>query len=142
MINTHNWFPILRWVTYSTVRSRQKLTNNYTSYVNEFKSARGMDATAACLTLTDPLRIKPWSQDRWNHGMRLFSKWYSFVKTSSLVFYFLLDQREKVKKRKDDPTVAPTAFLWAAYYPNRYYYEVRHRPLQLLFRGITLILRT
>ena len=56
-------------------------------------------------------------------------------------FFFLLDQREKVEKRKDDPTVAPTAFLWAAYYPNRYYYEVRHRLLQLLFRGKRTLLR-
>ncbi|CAN0378829.1 unnamed protein product, partial [Ascophyllum nodosum] len=32
--------------------------------------------------------------------------------------------REKMNKRKEDPTVAPTSFLWAAYYPNRYYFEV------------------
>lgn len=33
-------------------------------------------------------------------------------------------QREKMSKRKADMTVAPTSFLWNAYYPNRYYYEV------------------
>ena len=74
--------------------------------------------------------------------MRLFSKWYSFVEPLMFILsYVLLDQREKVDKRKDDPTVAPTSFLWAAYYPNRYYYEVRDRPLQLLFRGKRTLLR-
>ena len=28
-----------------------------------------------------------------------------------------------------DQTVAPTSFLWGAYYPNRYYYEVREMQL-------------
>ena len=33
-------------------------------------------------------------------------------------------QREKIKQRSNDVGIAPTSFLWSAYYPNRYYYEV------------------
>ena len=40
------------------------------------------------------------------------------------IFFILAYQQEKMNKRKDDSTVAPTSFLWAAYYPNRYYFEV------------------
>lgn len=29
-----------------------------------------------------------------------------------------------MRQRKHDETVAPTSFLWAAYLPNRYFYEV------------------
>ena len=48
-------------------------------------------------------------------------------RSATSVFFPLspVEQREKAAKRKDDPTVAPTSFLWAAYHPNRYNFEVR-----------------
>lgn len=33
-------------------------------------------------------------------------------------------QDEKMNVRKEDKTITPTAFLWAAYLPSCYYYEV------------------
>ena len=33
-------------------------------------------------------------------------------------------QHEKIEQRRKDPNVTPTSFLWSAYYPNRYYFEV------------------
>ena len=45
------------------------------------------------------------------------------------LLFALVEQQEKEKKRKDDPTIAPTSFLWSPYYPNRYYFEVREREL-------------
>lgn len=38
-----------------------------------------------------------------------------------------------MEKRKNDQTVAPTSFLWAAYLPHRYYYEVWYAPPLSLF---------
>ena len=40
-----------------------------------------------------------------------------------------VEQQEKEKKREDDPTIAPTSFLWSPYYPNRYNFEVRRQEL-------------
>lgn len=42
----------------------------------------------------------------------------------SMLTRVLWRQREKIEQRLRDETVAPTAFLWGAYYPSRYYYEV------------------
>lgn len=33
-------------------------------------------------------------------------------------------QRQKMNQREEDQTINPTSFLWGAYYPDRYYYEV------------------
>ena len=48
--------------------------------------------------------------------------------------FFLFGQREKINQREDDESIAPTSFLWGAYYPNRYYFEVG-----LLSYGLTRI---
>lgn len=34
-------------------------------------------------------------------------------------------QRQKMERREGDPAIAPTYFLWNAFLPNRYYFEVR-----------------
>ena len=44
---------------------------------------------------------------------------------SKRLFLLLLLQQEKINQRTNDESVAPTSFLWSAYYPNRYYFEVR-----------------
>ena len=60
-----------------------------------------------------------------------FARGYHYFTTaptidhSDFICIFFLDQLDKMEKRKDDQTVAPTSFLWAAYMPNRYYFEVR-----------------
>ncbi|CAM9236456.1 unnamed protein product, partial [Sphacelaria rigidula] len=46
------------------------------------------------------------------------------------------DVREKIEKRQSDETVAPTAFLWGAYYPKRYYYEVCECLRRLMLTGL------
>ena len=33
-------------------------------------------------------------------------------------------QNEQINQRRQDRSIAPTSFLWNAYYPNRYYFEV------------------
>ena len=33
-------------------------------------------------------------------------------------------QHEKIEQRGKERNVTPTSFLWSAYYPNRYYFEV------------------
>lgn len=38
-------------------------------------------------------------------------------------------QREKMEKRQTDQSVAPTSFLWLAYVPDRYYFEVSGQSL-------------
>ena len=45
------------------------------------------------------------------------------------LLFALVEQQEKEEKRKDDPTIAPTSFLWSPYYPNRYNFEVRRQEL-------------
>ena len=55
-------------------------------------------------------------------GMTFDLWYYSFTLTRLL---HCLVQLEKMNTRKEDPTVAPTSFLWSAYSPNRYYYEVK-----------------
>ena len=40
---------------------------------------------------------------------------------------FIAKQNEKINQRSRNPSIAPTSFLWNAYYPNRYYYEVKNK---------------
>lgn len=65
------------------------------------------------------------------HGVRVveFISFESLVKWAPRrgtrsVEHDLTQEEEKLKKRKCDETISPTAFLWASYFPNRYYYEV------------------
>lgn len=37
-------------------------------------------------------------------------------------------QQEKINQRASDESVAPTSFLWSAYYPRCYYFEVQSPP--------------
>ncbi|CAM9489387.1 unnamed protein product [Laminaria digitata] len=44
--------------------------------------------------------------------------------------------QEKISQRESDESIAPTAFLWNSYYPNRYYYEVVECMRRLLLTGL------
>ncbi|CAM9776714.1 unnamed protein product, partial [Sphacelaria rigidula] len=48
--------------------------------------------------------------------------------------------REKLEKRVDDQSVAPTSFLWGTYVPNRYYYEICECVRRLLLTGILVFI--
>ncbi|CAM9140361.1 unnamed protein product [Ectocarpus sp. 12 AP-2014] len=47
---------------------------------------------------------------------------------------------EKMNQRRTDRAIAPTSFLWNAYYPNRYYYEVFECMRRLLLTGLLVFL--
>ncbi|CAM9462085.1 unnamed protein product, partial [Ectocarpus sp. 12 AP-2014] len=47
---------------------------------------------------------------------------------------------EKMNQRRTDRAIAPTSFLWNAYYPNRYYYEVFECLRRLLLTGLLVFL--
>lgn len=45
-----------------------------------------------------------------------------------------------MEKRRQDQAIAPTSYLWAAYYPHRYYYEVCECVRRLLLTGLLVFL--
>ncbi|CAN0058299.1 unnamed protein product [Scytosiphon promiscuus] len=47
---------------------------------------------------------------------------------------------EKMNQRRTDQAISPTSFLWNAYYPNRYYYEVFECIRRLLLTGLLVFL--
>ncbi|CAB1100084.1 unnamed protein product [Ectocarpus sp. CCAP 1310/34] len=47
---------------------------------------------------------------------------------------------EKMNQRRTDRAIAPTSFLWNAYYPSRYYYEVIECFRRLLLTGLLVFL--
>lgn len=72
----------------------------------------------------------------WNGQVFLFAGVYTCLlfcsyHVVSLVVVFLIlacpFQREKMAKRDADRSIAPTYFLWNAFVPNRYYYEVNEK---------------
>ena len=47
-----------------------------------------------------------------------------FALLTLLVFHSRLSQEQKIADRDKDQSIAPTSFLWNAYLPKCYYYEV------------------
>ncbi|CAM9095530.1 unnamed protein product, partial [Laminaria digitata] len=73
----------------------------------------------------------------WRQGSSINPPIHKYLKEQRGTQYVV---QEKINQRSKDLGIAPTSFLWNAYYPNRYYFEVFECLRRLVLTGLLVFL--